>query len=201
MFVPPTMNVTLVPSSTLDIAGVTLYVGVRLVSSIVTTLLVASIVPPVLPERIEAVNVSEPSVVKSAVGVTEKDPTFEVMLNDPEAVPKSPAFESIVQKYVPLVIYVPLTLNNKLLPSFTLDAAGITLYVVGFILVSLIITEVLVASIVPLTLPERIEAVNVSAPSVIKSAVGVTEKDPLLLAILNDPELNPKSPAFESTVQ
>jgi hypothetical protein len=66
----------------------------------------------------------------------------------------------------------------------------------GVRLVSFIVIEVLVASIVPLVLPERIEAVNVSAPSVVMSAVGVTEKDPLLLVIANDPELVPKSPGF-----
>ena len=103
---------------------------------------------------------------------------------------------------MPLVIYVPLTLNIKLLPSFTLDAAGVTLYVgIGVVLVSLIVTEVLVASIVPLILPERIETVNVSGPSVVKSDVGTTLKDPLLLVIKNEPEINAKSPAFESTVQ
>jgi len=69
------------------------------------------------------------------------------------------------------------------------------------VLVSLKVTEVLVASIVPLILPERIETVNVSGPSVVKSDVGTTLKDPLLLVIKNEPEINAKSPAFESTVQ
>jgi len=96
-----------------------------------------------------------------------------------------------------LTIYVPLTKIVKLLPSFTLDAAGVILNVGGgVVLVSLIVTEPLVASIVPPVLPERIEAVNVSAPSVVKSAVGVTVKDPLLLVIANEPELTPKSPGF-----
>ena len=96
---------------------------------------------------------------------------------------------------MPLVIFVPLTLNVKLLPSFILDAAGDTLYVgAGVVLVSLIVTELLVASTVPLMLPERIEAVNVSLPSVVLSAVGVTENDPEFDVIVNDPELVPKSP-------
>ena len=96
---------------------------------------------------------------------------------------------------MPLVIFVPLTLNVKLLPSSTLDAAGDTLYVgAGVVLVSLIVTELLVASTVPLMLPERIEAVNVSLPSVVLSAVGVTENDPEFDVIVNDPELVPKSP-------
>jgi len=106
---------------------------------------------------------------------------------------------------VPLATFVVVTLNGIGLPSSTLvpyPACGYTLYVGGgVVLVSLIVIELLVARTVPLVLPERIETVNVSAPSVVKSAVGVTEKDPLLLVILNDPELVPKSPAFESTVQ
>ena len=88
---------------------------------------------------------------------------------------------------MPLVIFVPLTLNIKMLPSFTLDAAGVTLYVGGVVLVSFIVTALLVASTVPLVLPERIETVNDSAPSVVKSAVGVTVKVPLLLVIANEP--------------
>ena len=89
-------------------------------------------------------------------------------------------------------------LNVMLLPSFTdVGVPDRKLYVgVAVRLVSLIVTEVLVASTVPPVLPERIEAVNVSAPSVVASAVGVTEKDPLLLMIVNDPELVPKSPGF-----
>jgi hypothetical protein len=48
-----------------------------------------------LPERIEAVNVSLPSVVLSAVGVTENDPEFDVIVNDPELVPKSPELVTV----------------------------------------------------------------------------------------------------------
>ena len=40
------------------------------------------------------------------------------------------------------------------------------------------VTELLVARTVPLVLPERIETVNVSGPSDVESAVGVTAKDP-----------------------
>jgi hypothetical protein len=60
--------------------------------------------------------------------------------------------------------------------------------------VSLMVTDVLVANIVPLVLPERTEAVNVSAPSVVASTEGVTENEPELLVIVNDPELMAKSP-------
>ena len=61
-------------------------------------------------------------------------------------------------------------------------------------LVSLIVTELLVATTVPLVLPVRTDAVNVSLPSVVASAVGVTLNEPELLVIVNDPEIVPKSP-------
>jgi hypothetical protein len=54
-------------------------------------------VPEVEPDLIDTVNVSAPSVEESAVGVTVNEPAFDVMVNEPEDVPKSPAFESIVQ--------------------------------------------------------------------------------------------------------
>ena len=59
----------------------------------------------------------------------------------------------------------------------------------------------LVASIVPLVLPDRIDTVNVSAPSVEESALGVTVNEPALLAIENDPEEAEKSPGLLSTVK
>jgi hypothetical protein len=68
-----------------------------LVSLIVKFDVVANMVPDVEPDRIETVNVSAPSVVLSAVGVTVNEPTLEVIVNEPEDVPKSPAFESIDQ--------------------------------------------------------------------------------------------------------
>ena len=91
---------------------------------------------------------------------------------------------------MPLVIFVPLTLNVKLLPSFTVNAAGNTLYV-GATLVSFIVTVLLVA----ITLKDASKRLtrNVSAPSVVKSAVAVTEKDPLLLVITTEPEAAEKS--------
>ena len=96
---------------------------------------------------------------------------------------------------MPLVIFVPPTLTVNTLSSLTKDDEGVILYVgAGVVLVSLIVTELLVASTVPLMLPERIEAVNVSLPSVVLSAVGVTENDPEFDVIVNDPELVPKSP-------
>jgi hypothetical protein len=58
---------------------------------IVTEALVATIVPLVLPVRTATVNVSAPSVVESAVGVTLKVPEFEVTVKLPDDVAKSPA--------------------------------------------------------------------------------------------------------------
>jgi hypothetical protein len=68
-----------------------------LVSLIVMFVVDANIVPDMEPDLIEAVNVSAPSVVESAVGVTVNEPTFEVIVNEPEVAEKSPAFVSIVQ--------------------------------------------------------------------------------------------------------
>ena len=99
---------------------------------------------------------------------------------------------------MPLVIFVPLTLNVKLLPSSTLDAAGDKLYVgAGVVLLSLIVIVLLVASTVPLMLPERISTLNVSDPSVVKSGFIDTENEPLLLVIVNDPLTATKSDEFD----
>ena len=68
-----------------------------LVSLIVKLDVVANMVPEVEPDLIDNVNVSAPSVVESAAGVTVNEPEFDVMVNEPELVAKSPAFESIVQ--------------------------------------------------------------------------------------------------------
>jgi len=67
--------------------------------------------------------------------------------------------------------------------------------------VSLIVNDVVVATTVPLVLPVLIDNVNVSAPSVVKSAVGIMLNDPELFAIANDPVFAVKSPAFEFIVQ
>ena len=66
----------------------------------------------------------------------------------------------------------------------------------GVVLVSLIVTELDVATIVPPTLPVLTLAVKVSAPSVVASAVGVTLNEPALLVIVKLPVDVPKSPAF-----
>jgi len=56
MFVPPTVNVKLLPSFTLDAAGVIVYVGVRLVSMIVIKGLIATTGPAVEPVLIRIAN-------------------------------------------------------------------------------------------------------------------------------------------------
>ena len=70
----------------------------------------------------------------------------------------------------------------------------------GVKLVSLIVTELLVATTVPLTLPVRTDTVNVSLPSVVASAAAVTVNEPALFVIVNEPELAEKSPAAVVTL-
>ena len=82
-----------------------------------------------------------------------------------------------------------------LVPMVELNAV-VNGYVGADTLVSLIVTAELVAMIGPLVLSVLIDAVNVSAPSVVVSAVGVTEKLPALLVKLKLPLLVPKSPAL-----
>jgi hypothetical protein len=65
-------------------AGLMLIVGVRLVSLIVIVdPAVATITPLVLTRRTDTVNVSAPSVVKSALVVTVNVPELPTTLNDP----------------------------------------------------------------------------------------------------------------------
>ena len=197
-----TLNVPALPSL-IDV-GITpnVYVGgLVLVSLIVTVLLVATTSPVTLTFLILTVNVSAPSVVKSAVGVTEKDPVLFVIVNEPLVVPKSLEFVAIVQyNVVPLDTLVVVTLNVPELPS--LIDVGITPNVyVGSILVSLIVTGKLVATTSPVTLTFLILTVNVSLPSVVISAVGVTENEPVLFVIANDPLTVEKSPEFVAIVQ
>jgi len=135
-----------------------------------------------------------------------RDPLLLVILNNPLVEEKSAGFVSlsyIVQKsVVPLATFVVLIVNVAELPSFTVvGLLELNVYVGGVVLVSLIVIEVLVARTVPLVLPERIEAVNVSTPSVVMSANAVTEKAPKFPVIVNEPELTAKSPGFESIVQ
>jgi hypothetical protein len=63
----------------------------------------------------------------------------------------------------------------------------------GVIEVSLTVVDEQVANIVPLMLSERIDTVNVSAPSVVKSATGVTVKVPAFDVIEKDPDADEKS--------
>ena len=64
--------------------------GVRLVSSIVIVVLVATIGPAAVPKT-DTVNVCEPSVLLSAVVEVLNDPTLSTILNDPDVELKSPA--------------------------------------------------------------------------------------------------------------
>jgi hypothetical protein len=135
IFVPLTLNVRLLPSSTLDAAGVTLYVGagVVLVSLTVTEALVSTIVPLVDPVLILTVNVCEPSVVVSATGLTVNEPVFELIVNDPLTALKSASTVVVLlivqYNVVPLFTKVVLTLNVPLLPSLILDGIEPNVYV------------------------------------------------------------------------
>jgi hypothetical protein len=162
---------------------------------IVTDPDVATIVPDVLTVLTLAVNVSAPSVVESAVGVTLKLPALLLIVKLPLLVAKSSGLLTVQYNVVPFVTLVVVTLKVSELPSLTLLAAGETEYV-GPVDVSLIVTEPDVATIVPDVLPVLTLAVNVSAPSVVESAVGVTLKLPALLVIVKLPLLVVKSPAF-----
>jgi hypothetical protein len=149
------------------------------------------------------VNVSAPSVVASALGLTLNDPVLLVIVNEPDVVAKSPALVAIVQySVVLLATLVVLTLNVPEAPSLILVGIVPKAYVAaGVREVSLIVTEALVATTVPLVEPVLMLTVNVSAPSVVVSAVGVTENDPVLLVIVNEPLDVAKSPALVATVQ
>jgi hypothetical protein len=69
------------------------------------------------------------------------------------------------------------------------------------ILVSLIVKFDVVANIVPEVEPDLIETVNVSAPSVEESAVGVTVNEPAFDVMVKEPEVVVKSPALVSIDQ
>jgi len=92
---------------------------------------VATIVPLVLIVLTLAVNVSRPSVVASAVGVTEKDPEPFVIVKFPDESIKSPGFVTVQYKFVPFGTFVVATVKVRELPSFTFIAAGVTVYVGG----------------------------------------------------------------------
>jgi hypothetical protein len=115
---PPPPPPTIMYSSVIE--------GVRLVSFIVTEDEVATMVPLVLSVLTLAVNVSDPSVVVSAVGVTEKLPALFVIVNEPELVPKSPEFVTVQYNVVLFGTLIVATLKVKLLPSSTDPDAGVT---------------------------------------------------------------------------
>jgi hypothetical protein len=92
-------------------------------------LVVATIVPLILPVLILTVNDSAPSVVLSAVGVTVKLPALLVIVNDPEFVEKSLALLTVQYNVVLLATFVVVTLIVTEDPSFTLPALALALYV------------------------------------------------------------------------
>ena len=158
---------------------------------------VATTGPLVLPVLTLAVNVSAPSVVKSGVGVTVKNPELFVIVKFPDRVPKSPSFVTVQYKVVPFGTFVVATLNVREVPSFTLSVAGVTVYVgSGVRLVSLIVTEIDLTTSGPPVLPVLRIALNVSAPSVVRSFLVVTVKFPIPPVIGIFPDVSTKSPSF-----
>src|SRR6056300_56030 len=174
-------------------------VGVVLVSFIVIVSVVSTIVPEMLPVLILTVNVSESSVTKSFPGVTLKFPALLVITKLPLAILKSPEDETVQYNVVASSTLVVATFIVNALPSSTLSVAGVAVYVgkiIGVVLVSLIVILLVVSKTVPLILSDLILTVNVSAPSVVLSAVGVTVKLPVLLVIVKLPLDVPKSDAL-----
>ena len=140
-----------------------------------------------MPDTV-TVNVSAPSVVLSTVGVTVNDPALLLIVTVPEEVPKSPSFVTDQFKTVPFGMFDVPTLIVAADPSST-EEGPVTVLIIGVagvIDVSLII-NVSVATIVPPCEPVLMVTVAVSAPSVVVSAVGVTEKLPALLLIATVP--------------
>ena len=151
-----------------------------LVSLIVVVADVATIVPPIPPVLICAANVSAPSVVASSVGVTANDPVLLVIVKLPLDVAKSDALVTVQYNVVASATLVVVTLNVRATPSFTLLVVGATEYVGGVVLVSLIVTFCVV-------LNASNDSVNVSAPSVVASAVVVNVIFAVLLCTTNTP--------------
>ena len=147
------------------------YVGSVDVSEIVTVELVATIVPDVDPVLICILKLSEPSVETSLVKVLTIDPLLLLIVNEPEVTPsvKSEEFTvpliTLVVQYnvVPLGTPAVVTVNVTDDPSFTVEVDGETEYVGTE--VSLIVTVLLFATIVPDVLPVRRLSLNCSVPS------------------------------------
>ena len=157
---------------------------------------VANIIPVILSILTDTVNVSAPSVVKSAEGVTEKVPKSLLMVKLPELVSKSDALDTVQYSVVPFGIFVVDTLKDTELPSATsISRADIS--TVGVRLVSLIVTSLLVDLIGPEIPPVLTDTVKVSGPSVEKSEDTVTEKLPALELTTKLPDDSVRSPLAE----
>ena len=95
----------------------------------------ATMVPDVEPVLNWAVNVSAPSVVRSASGVTVNDPAPELIVTVPDMATKSAlvvvVFPTVQYNVVPLGTPSVVTLNVTPVPSLTLYTVGVTVYAVG----------------------------------------------------------------------
>jgi hypothetical protein len=169
------------------------------VSLTVTDALVTTTVPEMDTVRILTVNVSAPSVKLSASGPTLNDPVFVFMANDPETALKSaspPVVTLLIvqNSVVPSATLAVVITNEPDAPSL-IEAGVVVNAYVGVNDVSLTVTDELVVLTVPVIDTVRILTVNVWAPSVVASAVGVMVNDPVLLLIENDPDSATKSAA------
>jgi hypothetical protein len=88
------------------------------------------------------------------------------------------------------------TLNVEVTPSFIDVGCDEKLYTADAADTSTIVTDVDVATIVPVIDPVLMLTVKLLEPSLIRSEIGVILKDPVLLVIVNDPDNAVKS-AFE----
>ena len=152
----------------------------------------ATIVPDVLFTRRFRITDSVPSVTRSLASVLvivaellliDIEPEFRLSLKSAAAVLP----ELVQYSDVPLAIDVVLTVKRTLAPSSTEDVLAVIVYV-GATLVSLIVTVLEVATIVPVMLSVRISRISVSGPSVIASFVSVLVIVAEPFVIVNDPE-------------
>jgi hypothetical protein len=140
------------------------------------------------------VNVSAPSVLASAEGVTVNEATPPVTVNDPLTAEKSSAAEVtwlIVQYPVEPLAKLEVTLNVPSLPSLILDGIEVNPKT-GVKLVSLTTIKLAVfINGVPFTDPDNKLIPKVLDPSVVASAVMVTFINAWLFVTVIDPVLPP----------
>jgi hypothetical protein len=182
-----TVQVTELPSLTLETLGLTLAVG-TLVSLTVTVDEVTTMGPLVEPVRTCMIMVSEPSVVASLVRVLLILPEVPLMLKLPEFCPSVKSAPVVVP---PLVQYrvvgelYAVTVQVTVPPSLTLDTLGL---MAKLLVASDTLTVADVATMGPDVLPVRTSNIMVSVPSSVSNCPNVRLTEPVLLLIVKLPE-------------